>query len=124
MQFKLRTLFVFMIVLAILAAFFTFVETSWFGPARLGVETQTQFNRLIADNQWDGFIAPTHYLQNVRIGIYNADESEIRKLYPILHRISWLRHIRVHSPPLSERFIEELKEEFPECSLQIDFHKP
>lgn len=124
MQFKLRTVFLFIISLAILLGCYTFVETTWFGPARLGVETQAELNRLIAANRWDGFIAPTHYLQNVRIGIYNADESELRKLYPILHKLSWLRHIRVHSPPLSERLIEELRREFPECTLEVDLPEP
>jgi hypothetical protein len=109
-----------MILFAILISCYTFLENIWFGPARLGVKTQAEFNRLIAENQWDGFIAPTHYLQDVRIGLYQCDESEIRKLYPSLHKISWLKHIRIHAPPVSESMLDELRREFPDCTLEID----
>ena len=120
MQFKLRTAFVLIILLAVLLGSYTFIDNTWFGPARLGRETQAEFNRLIAENQWDGFIAPTHYLRDVKIGIHNVHESEIRKLYPTLHEIYWLRHIHVLTPSLSQEMFEELQTEFPHCTIQAD----
>jgi hypothetical protein len=124
MQFKLRTVFVWIILLAILLGTYAFIENTWFGPARLGSEAQAEFNRLIADNQWNGFIAPTFYLHNVRIGLYNVDETEIRKLYPILHRLYWLKHIVIHSPSLSPQMLQELQAEFPECMIDVDSNVP
>ncbi len=124
MQFKLRTVFVLLILLAISLASYTFVENTWFGPARLGREAQAEFNRLIAENQWNGSIAPTFYFHNVRIGLYNVDETEIRKIYPILHEIYWLRHIVIHSPSLSPQMLRELQAEFPQCMIDVDSNVP
>jgi hypothetical protein len=124
MQFKLRTVFVWIIVLAILLGTYAFVENTWFGPARQGVDAQAKFNRLIAENQWDGFIAPTHYLKNVRIGIYNVEEAEIRKLYPTLHEITWIESIVIHSPSLTPSMLQELANEFPECVIDVDSNAP
>lgn len=124
MQYKLRTVFAFITLVAILLCSYTFVENTWFGPAQLGREAQAEFNRLIADNQWDGFIAPTFYLHDVRIGLYNVEETEMRKLYPILHEIHWLKHIVIHSPPLSPQMLQELQAEFPECMIDADSNVP
>lgn len=124
MQFKLRTVFVWIILLAILLGTYAFIENTWFGPARQGVDAQAKFNRLIAENQWDGFIAPTHYLKNVRIGIYNVEEAEIRKLYPTLHEITWIESIVIHSPSLTPSMLQELANEFPECVIDVDSNAP
>ena len=82
MRFKLRTIFLVMLLLGTLFACSRFLEVSWFAPARNGMETQAKFNQLIAENNWDGFVAPTHYLQNVRILINHVGDTEIKKLYP------------------------------------------
>ncbi len=124
MQYSLRTAFSVLFFLAILLACYTFTENTWFGPARQGVDAQAKFNRLIAENQWDGFIAPTHYLQNVRIGIYNVEEAEIRKLYPTLHEITWIESIVIHSPSLTPSMLQELANEFPECVIDVDSNAP
>ena len=78
MQFNLRTIFLVMLLLGILFGCSRFLEVSWFAPARNGMETQAKFNQLIADNKWNGFVAPTHYLQNVRILIKHVDETDLK----------------------------------------------
>lgn len=124
MQFKLRTIFLVVLFVGIFFGFSRFLEVRWFAPARNGLESQTKFNQLIADNKWDGTIAPTHYLQNVRILINHVDETEIRKLYPILHEIYWLRHICIYAPQLSQEMLDELHCEFPQCTLEAEMRQP
>ncbi len=48
---------------------------------------------------------PTHYLQNVRILINHVGDTEIKKLYPILHETFLLRHICLYAP------------KFPQCTI-------
>ena len=117
MQFKLWTIFVVMLLLGIVFGCQRFLEVSWFAPARNGMKSQARFNQLIADNEWDGTIAPTHYLHNVRILINHVDETEVRKLYPILHEIYWLRHICIYAPEISQELLDELHSEFPQCTI-------
>ena len=120
MRFKLRTIFLVMLLLGILFGCSRFLEVSWFAPARNGMETQAKFNQLIAENNWDGFVAPTHYLQNVRILINHAGDTEIKKLYPILHEIYWLRHICIYAPKISKEMLDELHSEFPQCTIEAE----
>lgn len=120
MQFKLRTIFMVMLLLGILFGCCKLLEVRWFAPARNGIESQAKFNQLIADNKWDAAIAPTHYLQNVRILINHVDETDIRKLYPILHEIYWLRHICIHTPKISQEMLDELHSEFPQCTIEAE----
>jgi len=122
MQFKLRTIFLVVFLLGILLASIRSLEVRWFSPARNGREVQAKFNQLIADNNWDGNVAPTHYLKNVLILINDVDEAEIRKLYPILHEIYWLRHICIYAPKISKEMLDELHSEFPRCTIEADLH--
>lgn len=118
MQFQLRTIFLIVTLFAVVFGANQFLEVTWFAPARTGVESQVRFNQLVAENKWEGMIAPTHYLQDVKILINDVSESEIRKLYPILHDIDWLRHICIHSPAISRAMLQELRSEFPRCTME------
>jgi hypothetical protein len=93
------------------------LEYSWFAPARNGVAAQRKLNKLINENQWDGYIAPTHYFQDVRIILNDFDESEFKKIYPILHEIYWLRHINILAPEISADVRAEIQREFPKCAV-------
>ncbi|MBM3965983.1 MAG: hypothetical protein FJ308_13110 [Planctomycetes bacterium] len=124
MQFKLRTIFLVMVLLGLVFVCQRTLEVSWFAPARNGRESQAKFNQLIAGNKWDGFIAPTHYLHNVRILINDIGEAEIRKLYPILHEIYWLKHIDIYAPEISQEMLDELHSEFPECTIDAQIRLP
>jgi hypothetical protein len=124
MQFKLRSILLVMLLLGLAFACQRTLEVSWFAPARKGAESQAKFNQLIADNKWDGVIAPTHYLHNVRILIHGIEEAEIRKLYPILHEIYWLRHIEIYAPEISQRMLDELQSEFPQCIIDAKIRLP
>ena len=117
MQFNLRSLFVLVSVLAILFAGLRFVEVNWVAPARNGREALAKFNQLIAENKWDGSVVPIHYFRSVRILINRIDEAELKKLYPILHEIYWLRTISIDYPEVSEQMLHELQSEFPQCTI-------
>ena len=73
MQFKLRTIFLVVLLLGILFGSIRCLEVVWFAPARNAIAAQAKFNQRIAENKWDGMIAPTHYLNNVRILIHHVD---------------------------------------------------
>lgn len=117
MQFKLRSIFIVLILLGLVFGCQRFLEFNWFAPARNGRESQAKFNQLIADQKWDAAIAPTHYLHRVQILIHDVDETEIRELYPILREIFWLRHICIYAPELSQELLDELHSEFPRCTI-------
>jgi hypothetical protein len=124
MQFKLRTIFLIVLLLGILFGSIRCLEVVWFAPAQNAIAAQAKFNQLIAENKWDGMIAPTHYLNNVRILIHHVDETEIRKLYPTLHELYWLRHFDIYAPEISQGMLDELHSEFPECTINSKIRLP
>jgi hypothetical protein len=122
MQFKLKTVFGVISVLAILLACYKFIEVNWYAARRTSINAQTTFDRLIGENNWDGIIVPTHPVNLVLISINVADETEIKKLYPSLHEIFWLKHIYIDRPIISQAMMDELHLEFPGCTIDASVH--
>ncbi len=116
---SLRSLFLIAALIALVCAAIVSVQRSWFGPAREAVEAQQQFDQIIATNNWKGQINPLHYFGEVRILIHQVPESELEAIFPLLHKISWLKVIRVYEPHLSEEALRRWREEFPSCTLLV-----
>jgi hypothetical protein len=115
MQFKLRSLLILMVVVAIPLAGYVWLHRNWIRPAQVGLNALGRANSLVARRHWSGSIAPTHYLQRVDIYLDNVDDTGIKELYPILRDIDWLRYIQVYAPLLTEDGLTDLRNEFPHC---------
>jgi hypothetical protein len=116
---SLRFLFLLTAVLALVCAILAGVERSWFGPAREGIAARQEFDKLIAKNGWNGQIIPVHYDDEVRILMNDIDENELETIFPLLHRISWLRVIRIDESRLTEAGQIRWRNEFPNCILVV-----
>lgn len=66
MQFKLRTLLIFVVLAAIPCGLIVFLEHEWFGPARVYAEAQAKCDRIFADNGWQGYPTAFHYDLRIR----------------------------------------------------------
>ncbi|MFO0941192.1 MAG: hypothetical protein U0930_10525 [Pirellulales bacterium] len=116
---SLRSLFIITAAIALVCAVWVSLERTWFGPAREGWEAQQQFDKLIADNGWSGQINPTHYDCEVKILLHNVAEEDLEKTFPLLHKISWLRSVRMYEPRLSEAAKIRWQKEFPNCFITV-----
>lgn len=114
-KFTLKMLFTAVLVVALICGLAVFVEQSWFGPARLGRESQTRLDAVFAEHQWQGYAGTWHYDNRVRIVSSDVGDDEMRLLYPILHDIHWLKHIEFHTPSMTDEGLAEMKTEFPKC---------
>lgn len=86
MRFKLRTLFIVIFVAAVMCGLVVFVEQTWFGPARVGLDAQAQLDTIFAKHKWKGQAGTWHYDFRVRIVSSSVGDKEIEELYPISAR--------------------------------------
>lgn len=115
MKFTLRTLFIVVSVTAMMCGLVVFFEQGWFGPARVGRESQTQLDAVFAKQGWQGYAGTWHYDYRVRIVSSDIGDAEMKVLYPILHDIYWLKHIELHTASMTDEGLAEMKREFPQC---------
>ena len=115
MRFKLRTLFIAIYVVAMICGFAVFIEQSWVGPERVGRQAQDRLNAVFAKYQWQGYAGTWHYDYRVRIVSSDIGDDEIKKLYPILRDIPWLRYIELGATSMTDGGVADMKREFPQC---------
>lgn len=115
MKFTLRSLFIVVLVIAMMCGLVVFFEQSWFGPARVGRESQSQLDAIFAKHKWEGWAGTWHYDYRVRIASSDIGDDEMKELYPILHDIYWLKHIEFHTTSMTDQGISDMKREFPNC---------
>ncbi len=115
MRYTLRALFVAVLIAAMVFGSAVFVERTWFGPARIGVESQARLDTIFAKYQWQGYAGTWHYDYRVRIVSSDIGDNEMKKLYPILHDIDWLKHIELDTASMTDEGLSEMKVEFPNC---------
>lgn len=117
---SLRSIFVVVVAIvltAVLCAIPIAFELTWAAPAREGVAAQKKIDELIAENGWNGQIIAVHYDRHVRILMNDIPEIELEKIFPILHKLSWLEAIRIEDSRLSDAAIAKWKSEFPNRHL-------
>ena len=116
---SLRFLFLITAAVALICALLVGVERSWFGPAREGIEARQEFDALIAKNGWNGQIIPIHYDREVRIVMNDIDANDLETIFPLLHKISWLRVITIYESRLTEEEQARWRSAFPSCILVV-----
>jgi hypothetical protein len=119
MQFKLRTLLLIVLLIAIPCAVFAFLEHEWFGPARTYAESQAKCEEIFAANGWQGHASAFHYDMRIRITSPDVGDVEIKTLYPILHEIPRLRYIELYATSLTDDGVAAMKREFPDCAFTV-----
>ena len=119
MQFRLRTLFVAISCVCVILGAVVFVEWSWLGPARTGRIAQAKLDSLFSHHKWDGYAGIWHYDNRVRVQSKDVGDDQIKKLYPILHCLPWLRRIELYGTTITKGGIADIKKEFPNCHFII-----
>jgi hypothetical protein len=119
MRYKLRTLFIAVLIFAIAFSVVAFIQQAWFIPVRIGTAAQSQLDVVFAKHNWQGYAGTWHYDCRVRIASPDVGDSEVTELLPILRDIPWLKHIELYGTSLTEDGISSMKDEFPDCYFTI-----